>query len=326
MILVTGATGHVGNVLTRTLVADGASVRALVLPGDRAKALQDLDVELVEGDVLDLESLERAMEGIDLVYHLAGIIAIMPGIEHLMRRVNVDGVRNVATAAGAAGVRRMVYVSSIHAFRRMPDDVIVDEETPLAVANAAGTYDRTKAEGTLAVREAVAAGLDAVTIHPTAIIGPYDYLGSELGRAILNFARRRLHLLVHGAYDFVDVRDIVDGLMLAAERGERGEAYILSGTYASILQLKRLVQQVAHIQTDHVVLPQRIALAFARIMQHVYRLTRTTPQFTPYSLETLSTNAHFSSAKARTALGFRTRALTETIVDLLAWHRAAQPA
>jgi dihydroflavonol-4-reductase len=322
MNLVTGATGHVGNVLVRKLASEGAPVRAMVLSRDDCTALHGLHVERVEGNVLDPESLDRAMVGVDTVYHLAGIISIVPGTEALMRRVNVEGVRNVAAAAQRAGVQRMVHVSSIHAFTRLPGGDVVDETTPLALANAAGSYDQTKAEGTLALREAIQQGLDAVIVHPTAIVGPHDYLGSELGKAILGFAHRHLQLLVHGAYDFVDVRDIVNGLVLARDHGRRGEAYILSGTYTTIPHLNALVQQVAGIHSSRLVLPDCIAMVFARLMQHVYTLTATTPQFTPYSLRTLYDNARFSSAKAREELGYRTRPLPDTIRDILAWRRS----
>jgi dihydroflavonol-4-reductase len=322
MDLVTGATGHVGNVLVRRLVEEGAPVRALVLPRDNCASLCGLQVEKVEGNVLEPASLDRAMEDVDIVYHLAGLISIVPGSEALMRRVNVEGVRNVAAAARRAGIRRMVHVSSIHAFSRLAAGEMVTEGTPLALMNAAGSYDQTKAEGTMVLREAMAQGLDAVVIHPTAIIGPHDYLGSELGKAMLGFSQRHLQLLVGGAYDFIDVRDIVQGMLLARELGRQGDAFILSGTYATIPQLNGLVQQLAGIHTGRLVLPKCVATIFARLMQHVYTLTSTTPQFTPYSLRTLYDNARFSSRKAREQLGFRTRPLAETIQDTLLWRRS----
>ncbi len=322
MILVTGATGHLGNVLVRQLASDGAAVRALVLPNDDTRVLEGLAIEQVEGNVLNPASLDRAMVGVETVYHLAGIISILPGAEALMRRVNIEGVHNVATAALNADVRRMVHVSSIHAFQRMPAGVVVDETTPLALENAAGTYDYTKAMGTVAVLDAVSAGLDAVIVCPTAIVGPHDYLDSLLGSALLNFAKRRLHFLVPGAYDFVDVRDIARGLQLAGREGQRGEIYILAGTHATLVEAKSLIQQIAHIHSAHVILPWRVALACADLLQHLYRLTGMTPQYTPYSLNTLRENAHFSSQKARRGLGFTTRKLEQTLSDLLLWRQS----
>ncbi len=326
MILVTGATGHIGNVLVRRLLSEGAALRALVLPGDDCTSLGGLNVTKYTGSVLDPSSLDRAMEGVDTVYHLAGIISIMPGIEEVMRRVNVEGVRNVTAAALRAGVRRFVHVSSIHAFRRQPVETVVDETTPLALNQAAGTYDETKAQGTAAVLDAVSHGLDAVIVCPTAIIGPYDFRGSLLGKALLDFAKRRLHLLVPGAYDFVDVRDIVEGLILAGKAGRPGEIYILSGHYATLAEAMSTVQAAAGVHSPYLMLPLRAAMAFAEVMQHVYRLTKMTPQFTPYSLRTISENARFSSAKAREELGYRSRPFAETIRDLLTWQRALTPA
>ncbi len=324
MNLVTGATGHVGNVLVRQLLARGERVRAMVLPSDDLTSLAGLDVEVVEGNVLDPESLDRAMKGVDAVYHLAGIISIAPGDEELMWRVNVEGVRNVAAAAMRARVDRVVHVSSVHAFKRMPDGVVVDERIPLALDNPAGTYDHTKALGTLAMLEAAKLGLNVSVVCPTAIIGPYDYRGSLLGTALLGFARRGLHWLVPGAYDFVDVRDIANGLILTKEKGQSGEIYILAGTYATLPQVEGMVQRVAGVRAPRVILPWNLAMAAARVMQHLYRTLRARPQFTPYSLRTLRENARFSGAKAQRELGYQRRPLLQTLRDLITWRRGAQ--
>ena len=320
MILVTGATGHVGNVLVRELLAQEQHVRAMVLPNDNCASLEGLDVECVAGNVLDPASLDRAMDGVDVVYHLAGIISILPGAETLMRKVNVDGVRNTAQAALRAGAR-MVHTSSIHAFKRMPHGICIDEYIPFAPDSPAGAYDRTKAEGTLAVLETVEQGLDAVIACPTGIIGPYDYLDSEMGNVIRNFAQKKLHFLVKGAYDFVDVRDVAKGLIQAAERGRRGETYILSGARIEITQIKQVVQEFVGIHTPHSVAPMWLADLFARIAEPFYRLTHAIPKFTQYSLRTVRDNCDFSHAKAETELGYKARPLHESIADVLTWRK-----
>lgn len=265
------------------------------------------------------------MDGADVVYHLAGVISIMPGDEEKMRRVNVDGVRNVARAALKTGVRRMVHTSSVHAFRRMPHGVTVDETVPFAPDSPAGAYDRTKAEGTLAVLEAVERGLDAVIACPSGIIGPHDYLKSEMGQTILDFTRRKLHLLVDGAYDFVDVRDVAQGLTLAAENGRTGEAYILSGAHVKLVQVRSTVQEVVGIRFPAVVVPFGLAGFVASLAERFYRLTRTTPRFTSYALHTVRDNSVFSHAKAHRELGYTPRPLRQSIADTIAWWRAFQP-
>ncbi|HHY18267.1 MAG TPA: SDR family NAD(P)-dependent oxidoreductase, partial [Firmicutes bacterium] len=177
MVLVTGATGHIGNVLVRKLVQRGKDVRVMVLPGEKQNLPQNLDVEVVEGNVLDPQSLEVAMGGIQLVYNLAGIIAITPGAEKLMWDVNVDGARIVAQMALKMKVGRLIHVGSVHAFARRPQEV-VDEENPLALTAPINNYDRTKAEGVAAALDIARAGLDLVVACPSGVIGPYDYLGS----------------------------------------------------------------------------------------------------------------------------------------------------
>ncbi len=323
MILVTGATGHVGNVLVRQLLARGDNVRALVLPDEACQSLEGLDVERVTGNVLDPASLDRAMMDVTQVYHLAGIIAIMPGAESLMQRVNVEGPRNVAQAALRAGVQRMVHVSSVHAFARIPVGSTLDEAVPFAPDNPAGVYDRTKAQGTLAVLDVVKQGLDAVIACPTGIIGPHDYMGSEMGQVVLDFARRRLHLLIEGAFDFVDVRDVAHGLVLATERGQRGETYILSGTHVTLMRIHDLVQDVMGMRTPRLVVPFALAKGLAYCAEVFYRLACMTPRFTRYSLQTVHEGCRVTCDKAEEELGYRARPLCETIADTLAWHASS---
>jgi dihydroflavonol-4-reductase len=321
MNLVTGATGHVGNVLVRKLLARGEQVRALVLPGECCDSLSGLAVELVAGSVLDPDALGKAMAGVETVYHLAGVISIIPGAEELMHRVNVEGTRNTAAAALKANVRRMVHTSSVHAFRREPHGVTITEATPLDPDNPAGAYDRTKAAGTLAVLEAIGQGLDAVIVYPTGIIGPYDYRGSEMGQLISSFAARKLHFLVSGAFDFVDVRDVARGMILAAQKGRRGEAYIFSGKRVTLEKLRQITQEIAGIKSPLVMVPFHLALFFSSFTQHFYRLANTIPQYTRYSLQTVVDNSSFSNDKARLELGFAPLPLEKTIADTLSWRR-----
>jgi dihydroflavonol-4-reductase len=176
VIVVTGATGHVGNVLVRELLARGHVVRALVLPNDDRRPLAGLNVEIVHGDVTDPTSLKTAFAGADLIYHLAGIVTIMPGMAGILERVNVGGVRNVAAACRATGVRRLVYTSSIHAIAEPPHGTVIDESQPFDPDRVLGDYARSKARATLLLLDEVhKGGLDAVICCPTGVIGPWDY-------------------------------------------------------------------------------------------------------------------------------------------------------
>jgi dihydroflavonol-4-reductase len=318
MILVTGAAGHIGNVLVRELLEDGQQVRALILPGEDVTALEGLDIEFIDGNVLDPQSLDNAMLGVEKVFHLAGIISIMPGQGGLIRRVNVEGTRNVLRAAQKAGVKRLVYTSSIHALSRDWKGKI-DERAPFDKFNPAGEYDRTKAEASLAVLEAVEGGLDAVIVCPTGIIGPHDYRGSEMGDLLRNFMRPKPHLMIEGAYDFVDVRDAARGHILAGERGRKGEVYILSGWQIKIFQLKQMVQDVLGRRTTTIHIPTWLAKFSANFTPLFYRLTRQTPKFTGYSIETVQGNSDISCQKARRELGYNPRMMASTVADTVRW-------
>jgi dihydroflavonol-4-reductase len=321
MILITGATGHIGNVLVRELIGRGEKVRALVLPGDNLAPLAGLDVELVEGSVLEPDSLRRALRGVEVVYHLAGIISIMPGKETLVTRVNVQGTENMLEAARRAGVERLIYTSSIHAIHRVKEGVRIDERLPFDPENCAGEYDRSKARASLAVLKAVKEGLDAVIVCPTGVIGPYDYRLSEMGRLLLRSALSRVQWTVDGAYDFVDVRDVVRGEILARERGRTGQVYILSGEQIRLPRLVELSARAAGKRIFCIHIPRKIARAVSTLMPWYYRLTRTRPLFTPYSIETVLGNSVISHARACSELGYQPRPLCETVVDTMGWFR-----
>jgi dihydroflavonol-4-reductase len=319
MILVTGATGHIGNVLVRKLIEQGEKVRALIWRGEDTTPLEKLDVETVEGDVLDPESLKPAFKGVEKVFHLAGIMSIMPGQNPLVWRVNVEGTRNVLNAARQACVRRLVYTSSIHAIHRAQHGKVIDESLPFDPNNPYGAYDRSKAEASLEVQKATADGLDAVILCPTGVIGPYDFRGSELGEVIRGAAEARPMFYVEGAYDFVDVRDVADGLIAAAEHGRRGESYILGGNKISVRYMLETVREVTGKAFASIKIPFSLAEFAARFTPWYYQKTKAKPRFTPYSLEVLQSNADISHAKAARELGYKPRPIIETIADTVRW-------
>jgi len=329
MILVTGATGHIGNVLIRKLLAQGENVRALVWRGEDTTPIKGLDVEQVEGDVLDAASLIPAMQGVDIVYHLAGIISIMPGRNPFVWQVNVEGTRNVLDAARRAQVRRLVYTSSIHAIARAPHGVEMDESLGFDANNPYGEYDRSKATASLEVQRASAEGLNAVIVCPTGVIGPYDFRGSEMGEVIRGAAEARPMFYVEGAYDFVDVRDVAAGLIAAEKHGRQGESYILSGQKLSVRYMLATVREVTGKAFSSVKIHFSLAEFAARFTPWYYRKTQNKPRFTPYSLEVLQSNSNISHKKAASELGYKPRPVYESIADSVRWfleNRKLRPA
>lgn len=318
MWLVTGATGHIGNVLVRKLIERGEKVRALVLPAESRLPLAGLEVETVEGDVLDTRSLHRAMHQVRGIFHLAGVISIMPGANELVRQVNVEGTKNILRVAQEVRVGKFIYTSSIHAIKRV-EAGIIDESLPYDPGNPYGEYDRAKAQATLAVQQAAQAGLEAVIACPTGVIGPYDYRGSLMGDVIREAACSHPTLYVDGAYDFVDVRDVADGLIAAAEDGRQGESYILSGHKISVRYLLETVREITGRHFFQMKVPFDLAKFAAMFTPLYYSHAKITPRFTPYSLEVLRSNANISHAKASRELGYKPRPLYESIRDSVKW-------
>ncbi len=323
VIVVTGATGHVGNVLIRELLTQGYVVRALVLPDDDYHSIKDLNPEIVRGDITKTPELEAAFSGADLVFHLAGIVTIMPRMAEVLERVNVGGIRNVITACRATGVRRLVYTSSIHAIAEPPHGTVIDESQPFDPDRVLGDYARSKARATLLLIEEISkGGLDAVICCPTGIIGPFDYGTSNIGQLIIDFASGHLKSYVSGAYDFVDVRDVACGLILAAEKGQTGRHYIFSGAQVQVSELMdELAVNIGYPAPTYRI-PSAIARAAGVLASSYYRLLRRRPVFTAYSIDVLRSNSQVSSARAREELGFTIRPWQESIRDHVEWFRA----
>jgi len=325
MNLVTGATGHIGNVLVKELLKRGEKVRVLVLPNEDLAPLKDLDIEIINGDILDRASIKKAFEGIEYAFHLAGIISIMPGKDEFVHDVNVNGTANMLAEAKTAGVKKFIHTSSIHAFKRVPHGIVIDETAPIDPNSSVAAYDQSKAEATLAVLEAAKHGLPAVVVCPTGVIGPYDFKNSEMGVLIKEWLLHSVNFLIEGNYDFVDVRDVVQGMILAREKGKVGQIYILSGELIRVVDMWRLVKELVTFRSSFINIPVRFAAFFAKFTQFYYRLSHAKPRFTTYSIETLHTNAVISNQKARTVLGYHPRSLKDSIIDTVSWWRQQIP-
>lgn len=319
MNLVTGGAGHLGNVLVRELVALGEQVRVLVLPGEDTQSLQGLPVDCVEGNVMDIDSLISAMHDVDVIFHLAALVSITEDQSHLLQKVNVEGTRNVIEAAKLMGVSKLVYTSSIHALTRPPLGIPITEKLAFDPDNPAGPYDRTKAQASLLVQNAARQGLDACIICPTGVIGPYDYRRSEMGELILAWMQKRVNVLIKGAFDFVDVRDVAKGQILARDKGRTGETYILGGEQIELSLLHALVKKVTGKNTRLITFPLPIAMILAPIAELYYRISKTRPRFTRYSLETVVSNSEVSYEKAKKELGYQPRKLVNSISDTVLW-------
>jgi dihydroflavonol-4-reductase len=317
---ITGASGHIGSALVRELLAHGHAVRALVR-GD-TRGLDGLPIQRIDGDLGDGESLRRAFSGADVVFHAAGRISVQRSDAARLFETNVEGARNVINACRACGVRRLVHFSSVEALGQGPLGSMANgapEDWPLVDGSSLAPYAASKAEGERVVRQAIDEGLDAVILYPTAVVGPFDYKPSMLGRALLALAKGEFPALVAGGFDWVDVRDVAQAAVTAAERAPAGQRYLLGGRTASLVELAGLVCAATGARRPELVVPAALALAWAPIAAAAARVSGTPALFTSYTLRTLAGSRQVSHERAARDLGYRPRALEHTIRDTCRW-------
>lgn len=324
-IAVTGATGHLGGNLVRLLLSRSHDVSCLVRQDTRT--LDGLPVRLETGDMLDRESLARLVAGADIVFHLAALISLRyKDPTGRVEKVNVQGTKNIIDACRAAGVQRLVHFGSIHVFDENLAQGMLDETTPLSTSPGLPVYDRTKAQSVLDVLDAVKTGLDAVIVCPTAVIGPFDFKPSAMGRMLQKIATAKMPVAIKGGFNWVDARDVANGAVAASQKGRTGELYIMSGRWASVQELAGLTSGAAGVRPPLWYPPIGLAMPGAMLMDAWARLRPAMePAFTRMSLRTLRQGKTISSKKAMDELGFSPRPLDDTMGDTVDWFRMQSP-
>lgn len=316
---ITGASGHIGANLCRTLIDQGHHVKALI--NKYTRSLDQLNLEVVKGNLLDTSSLSSLIKDVEIVIHLAATISINGKNDEELLAINVEGTRNLLQCIREKPVRRLIHFSSIHAIVHEPLDSTLDETRGLAIEDHI-LYNKSKAVSEQLVLDAAEEGMDAVIINPTSVVGPNDFRPSLMGKALLQIVKRKLPGLIPGGYDWVDVRDIVDGTLKAVEKGRTGESYLLSGHWMSLPDLANMLGSLTGDQRKWTILPYWLAELGVPFLKGYARLRCTDPLYTRESLEILKTSHRMiSSEKARRELGYSPRPLEETIRDTLDWFR-----
>jgi dihydroflavonol-4-reductase len=267
--------------------------------------------------------------------HAAAHVSVLRADARRIEEVNVGGTAAVLSACRLAGVRRLVHFSSIHAYAQHPYDRPVDEDRPLCdespvhepSRHGPAPYDLSKAAGERLVRDAAAAGMEAVILNPTAVIGPFDFKRSMVGRVILSLARGRLPALIDGGFDWVDVRDVAASAATAAEQLAAGRGadapgarrYLLPGRWASMAEVAAIVAGATGVPAPRWLAPTwlaRIGAPFATV--GALALGRQ-PLFTSVSLDAIDSNHRIDGARAAAGLGHRPRPLEQTVRDTVRW-------
>jgi len=322
--IVTGANGFLGNNVVRKLVQNQENeVRAFVLPNDTIESLKGLDCKIYYGDVTREETLNEifSMEGDAEIFviHCAAIVYIKSKPNPKVYDVNVNGTKNIVKKVLEKDAK-LIYVSSVHAIPEKPDNEAIREITDFDPDKVEGQYAKSKAETAKYVLEMVKYNhLNACIVHPSGIIGPYDFGSSHLTQLIVDFANGRLRACVKGGYDFADVRDIADGIINACNKGKCGECYILSNRHVTVKELLDTISEVRNTKKIKSVLPMWLAKLTAPLSEIYYTLLKQPPLYTKYSLFTLISNSNFSNEKAKRELNYTNRPLKETIKDTVNW-------
>ncbi len=318
LALVTGGGGRLGNVLVRRLLDTGHQVRVLE-PGDRPESLAGLDIEFASGSVLDEGDVVRAMDGAEVVYHLAAKIDLRPKKDPMLFPINVDGTRNVAEACLSRGLR-LVHTSSHHAVEREPLSEPLTEDRPLALDEKCD-YHRSKAIGETVVLDACKRGLNATIVNPGSMIGPYDYEPSMIGAALIDMYFGRVPVLLDLLSDYVDARDVADGMIAAADKGRVGERYFLTGDVVPILDMVSLYGELTGAKVPTRALPLWVGWAILPLALAGSSITKNDPFITADMLRASVSNAVVSREKAQRELGYDTRPLRESLTDAVEWYR-----
>ena len=327
--LVTGAAGFLGGTICRQLIERGENVRAFVLPGDPAMKYVPQAAEIVEGDLTDMDSLEKLFnveEGTEtIVLHIASVVTVNPDYSSKVMEVNVDGTKNIIRLClSHPECKKLVYCSSTGAIPEAAMGKAIKEVRRFDPDEVVGCYSRSKAMASQAVLDAVHdQGLNACIVHPSGIMGPEDYAVGETTGTLIKIIRGEMPAGIDGSFNLCDVRDLAAGTIAAADKGKAGECYILANEPVSFRDFSRMVSDEAGCKKVGMFLPIWAANMMGGMMEKQAKKKGTKPMMTRFSVYNLARNNKFDSTKAIRELGYSTRSYRDTIHDEIQWLKAA---
>lgn len=321
--IVTGATGFVGSAVARALLRSGHDVRSLVRPTSDRRNIDDLPIEVVEGDLCDAASLRGACAGCDAVFHVAADYRLWTRDPKAMMASNVDGTVNVLRAAMDAGVSRIVYTSSVATLGIRPDGQPGDEETPSTLEDMIGPYKRSKFIAEEVVRRMIVdEEAPVVIVNPAAPIGPRDVKPTPTGRMIVEAAAGRMPAYVDTGLNVVHVDDVAAGHLAAFERGQVGERYILGGEDMSLREILEAVARIVGGRAPLFRIPHGLILPIAYLAEAWARCTGGDEPFaTVDGIRMARKKMYFKSDKATRHLGYAPRPAVDAFSDAIQWFR-----
>lgn len=321
-VFVTGGAGHVGANVVQRLLDQGHELRCLVQPGTNNAALDGLDVERVEGDIRDPESMKKAIKGCTRVFHVAAKVSVLnatAGEEREIFEINVLGTRNVLRAALHNDVARAVLTGSFSAVGYDLDDPSKpsNEDMPFYPFQEVMPYARSKVLAELEALRAMADGLDVVIATSCGCMGPHDYLPSRTGRTMLDYAHGRFRAYIDGGFDWVSAQDLAEGHLLAMEKGRTGQKYIFSTHFHSLDEVVRMWART--LGTDR--LPRKLPASVMSAVTGIYsgsmaKFFPNMPQrFSPGAIRIMRMRRRADTSKAQKELGYRPTSIPQAVYD-----------
>lgn len=320
-IAVTGATGQLGASLVKELLRKGHQLR-LLIHTDKT-GVSGLPVEFKQGNILNLQDCMDLCEGMDAVFHLAAFISISGDRGGMVWDINVNGTENILKACVENKIKKLLHFSSIHAYNPYPHEGQLDESRELSLERGFA-YERSKAQGHWLVLQYVKDfGLDASIVCPTGVLGPEDHLPSVKGEMLIDFYRGRIPMLLKGGFDWVDTRDVVNGAIAAFEKGRKGESYLLSGHYHTLVELSQIIGRVTGKRMPKMIAPNWLLRLFIPFALLWARIMNKEPMYSNESLKSLEEgHPNISHKKASEELGYQARSTEDTIKDTIDWFKS----
>jgi dihydroflavonol-4-reductase len=320
---VTGATGFLGSHVARRLQAGGADLRLLVRPTSRPDNIADVPAERVVGDLRDGDSLKKGMSGCEYVFHVAADYRLWALNGSELYDSNVEGTRNVLKASRECGVRRVVYTSSVATMGFGNNGRLTDEKSPVTLANMIGDYKRSKFLAEQLVIEAGRGGQNVVMVNPTTPVGERDIKPTPSGQIIVDFLKRKFPAYVDTGLNLVDVVDCADGHLLAMEKAQPGERYILGGENLTLKQILDKLGAITGLPSPKVKLPYAVALATGVVDTLVVgKMLKREPRVTIDAVRMGRKKMFVTSAKAERELGWKARPVDESLRRAVEWFQA----
>lgn len=326
--LVTGVSGFVGSAVARRLLAAGHEVRAMVRPDSDRRNLEGLNVDVVEGDLTQPETLAAALKDCKALFHVAADYRLWTRDPDSMFATNIDGTRAILLEAAEAGVERMVYTSSVATLGLLPGAAVGDETTPVSFADMIGPYKQSKFLAEEEVRRMVRKqGFPIVIVNPAAPVGPGDIKPTPTGRMIAEAAAGRMPAYVDTGLNVVHVDDVAEGHLLAYEKGNIGERYILGGDNMTLAEILGAIAELTGSRPPRMRIPHNLVLPIAAIAEAWSSLTDGGEPFvTLDGVRMAKKKMFFTSAKAERDLGYSPRPASDALADAVEWFKRIEVA